>query len=163
MRGRAEFGPRALGHRSIIADPRSPGMKDRINERVKGREAYRPFAPVVPVDKAEEWFERSQPSPYMSFALPWRAQQRGRVPAVVHEDGTGRLQTVDPVTAPWMSELVTRFGQRTDVPVILNTSFNVMGKPIIHTVEDALGVLMTSGLDAVLIEDVLIEKAPGRP
>lgn len=158
MRGRAEFGPRALGHRSILADPRSPGMKDRINRQVKGREVYRPFAPVVPADKADAWFERSQPSPYMSFTLPWRQHLRRHVPAVVHEDGTGRLQTVTQASNPWMSDLVEKFGRRTGVSIVLNTSFNVMGKPIVHSVEDAIAVLMTSGLDGVLIEDTLIEK-----
>ncbi len=158
MRGRAEFGPRALGHRSILADPRPAGMKDRINEQIKGREAYRPFAPVVPAGKVADWFERSQSSPYMSFTLPWRQSQRSRVPAVVHADGTGRLQTVSRESNAWMSDLVDAFGLATGVPIVLNTSFNIMGKPIVHSVEDAMAVLMTSGLDSVLIEDVLIEK-----
>jgi carbamoyltransferase len=158
MRGRAEFGPRALGHRSILADPRPAEMKDRINLQVKGREAYRPFAPVVPLAQVDDWFERSLPSPYMSFTLRWRQQQRQRVPAVVHEDGTGRLQTVTPTSDPWMNDMVENFGRRTGVPVILNTSFNVMGRPIVHSVEDAVAVLMTSGLDGLLIENILIEK-----
>lgn len=158
MRGCAEFGPRALGHRSILADPRPRDMKDRINARVKGREAYRPFAPVVSESDLGKWFSRSMPSPYMSMTLPWYDSAKEIVPAVVHADGTGRVQTVTPETYPWMHELVTEFGQKTDVPVILNTSFNVMGKPIVHSVEDAVAVLVTSGLDSVLIEDVLIEK-----
>ena len=158
MRGQAEFGPRALGQRSILADPRAADMKDRINREVKGREAYRPFAPVIPTDKAADWFEGAQASPYMSFTLPWRPTVRDRVPAVVHEDGTGRLQTVDAASNPWMAELLTSFEQKGGLPVILNTSFNIMGKPIIHTVEDALAVLMTTGLDGVLLEDILIEK-----
>lgn len=161
MRGRAEFGPRALGNRSILADPRPAGMKDRLNEQVKGREAYRPFAPVVPADQVDRWFKRAQPSPYMSFTLPWRPHQRNRIPAVVHEDGTGRVQTVTPSDNPWLHDLVEAFGRRTGVPVILNTSFNIMGKPIVNAVEDALGMLMTSGLDGVLIEDILIEKERG--
>ena len=159
MRGPAEFGPRALGHRSILADPRPPGMKDRLNQRVKGREPYRPFAPVVPADRVGEWFDRSQPSPYMSFTLPWKASVSARVPAVVHADGTGRLQTVDAATNPWMSRLLSAFESQTGVPVVLNTSFNVMGKPIVHSVQDAMAVLATTGLDGVLLEDVLIEKA----
>lgn len=158
LRGRAEFGPRALGNRSILADPRDPGMKDRINRLVKGREPYRPFAPVVAEENVADWFERPQASPYMSFTLPWREQCRAKVPAVVHEDGTGRLQTVSAQHAPWMNDLVHALGTRTGVPVALNTSFNVMGKPIVHSVEDALAVFMTSGIDAVLIDDVLIEK-----
>ncbi len=158
MRGAAEFGPRALGHRSILADPRPAGMKDAINRRVKGREPYRPFAPVVPLARVGEWFEHAQPSPYMSFTLPWRKEWRDRVPAVVHEDGTGRLQTVDPVTHPWMAEVLGHFEAETGVPVVLNTSFNVMGKPMVHSVQDAMSVLVTTGLDGVLLDDVLIEK-----
>lgn len=158
VRGRAEFGPRALGNRSILADPRPTDMKDRLNAKVKGREAYRPFAPILPLDRVEPWFERALPSPYMSFTLPWRPRQRERVPAVVHEDGTGRLQTVTPSGNPWLHELVETFGRTTGVPVVLNTSFNIMGKPIVHSVEDALAMFMTSGLDGVLIEDILIEK-----
>ncbi|MSU91690.1 carbamoyl transferase [Rhodobacteraceae bacterium 2CG4] len=158
MRGRAEFGPRALGHRSILADPRPAEMKDRINAQVKGREAYRPFAPVIPTARVPEWFDgATRTSPYMSFTLPWKPQVRERVPAVVHADGTGRLQTVDAATNPWMTDLIAAFEARTGVPVVLNTSFNIMGKPIVHSVEDAVAVLMTTGLDAVLLEDVLVE------
>lgn len=159
MRGGAEFGPRALGHRSILADPRPADMKDRLNQRVKGREPYRPFAPIVPADRVGEWFDRPQPSPYMSFTLPWKAAVRDRVPAVVHADGTGRLQTVDAASDPWMSGLLAAMEARTGVPIVLNTSFNVMGKPIVHSVQDAMAVLATTGLDGVLLEDVLIEKA----
>lgn len=158
MRGAAEFGPRALGNRSILADPRPAGMKDAINQRVKGREPYRPFAPVVPLARVGDCFEYAQPSPCMSFTLPWRSEWRDQVPAVVHEDGTGRLQTVDPATHPWMAELLGHFEAETDVPIVLNTSFNVMGKPMVHSVEDAMAVLVTTGLDGVLLDDVLIEK-----
>jgi carbamoyltransferase len=159
MRGPAEFGPRALGHRSILADPRPRDMKDRLNQRVKSREPYRPFAPMVPADRVEAWFERAQPSPYMSFTLPWKNEARARVPAVVHADGTGRLQTVEVRSDPWMSGLLSAFEAETGVPIILNTSFNVMGKPIVHSVQDAMAVLATTGLDGVLLEDVLVEKS----
>jgi carbamoyltransferase len=158
MRGAAEFGPRALGHRSILADPRAPDMKERLNARVKGREAYRPFAPVLAEEDVDCWFERAQPSPYMGFTLPWRNAVRARVPAVVHQDGTGRLQTVDRTSNPWMCDVVEAFRRETGVPVVLNTSFNVMGKPIVHSVQDAVAVLCTTGLDGVLLDDVLIEK-----
>lgn len=158
MRGRAEFGPRALGNRSILADPRSAEMKDRINRLVKGREPYRPFAPVVLANDVANWFEATQTSPYMSFTVPWRPYVRTMVPAVVHEDGTGRLQTVAPEIAPWMADLVSQFGKITGTPILLNTSFNIMGKPIVHSVEDALGMLFTSGLDALLVEDLVVEK-----
>lgn len=161
MRGRAEFGPRALGNRSILADPRGRDMKDRINRDVKGRESYRPFAPVIAEETVSEWFERPQSSPYMSFTLPWREDRKDQVPAVVHEDGTGRLQTVSPKNAPWMHGLTLALGALTGVPIVLNTSFNIMGKPIVHSVEDALALFMTSGLDAVLIDDLLLEKRDG--
>ena len=159
MRGRAEFGPRALGNRSILADPRPADMKDRINRLVKGREPYRPFAPVVCEEDVADWFDNPQPAPYMSVTLSWREDRRTLVPAVVHADGTGRLQTVSPDNAPWMHGVVRRFGERTGVPIVLNTSFNIMGKPIVHSPEDALAVFMTSGIDAVVIETTLIEKS----
>ena len=159
MRGAAEFGPRALGHRSILADPRPLDMKDRLNQRVKGREPYRPFAPIIPAHRVSEWFDRPQPSPYMSFTLPWKAEVRDRVPAVVHADGTGRLQTVEAASDPWMSGLLDAMEARTGVPIVLNTSFNVMGKPIVQSVQDAMAVLATTGLDGVLLDDVLVEKA----
>lgn len=158
MRGRAEFGPRALGHRSILADPRRADMKDRINNLVKGREPYRPFAPVVPAHLVGEWFEDANESPYMSKTLKWRHDRQALVPSVVHADGTGRVQTVCAQQNAWLFDLVMAFAGQTGVPVILNTSLNIMGKPIVHSVEDTIAVLMTTGLDAVLLEDYLIEK-----
>ncbi|MFC4216899.1 carbamoyltransferase [Pseudophaeobacter arcticus] len=158
MRGQSEFGPRALGNRSILADPRSPEMKDQINARVKGREAYRPFAPVVFESELANWFEQPQPSPYMAKTLPFKKQVTDRIPAVVHEDGTGRVQSVTPTMYPWMSDVLQTFGRLTDVPVLLNTSFNIMGKPIVHDVEDAIGALMTTGLDGVVFDEFLIGK-----
>lgn len=159
FRGRAEFGPRALGNRSILADPRQPDMKDRINRLIKGREPYRPFAPVVCEEDVADWFEAPQSSPFMSLTLKWRETRKALVPAVVHEDGTGRLQTVAAATAPWLHRLVQTFGAETGVPIIMNTSLNVMGKPIVHSIEDALAVFTMTGLDALLVEDTLIEKA----
>lgn len=161
MRGRAEFGPRALGGRSILADPRAPGMKDRLNREVKGREPYRPFAPVVAEAEAGAWFEDGPASPYMSFTRRWRPERAGRVPAVVHADGTGRLQTVTAEASPWLAGLVRDMGAATGVPIVLNTSLNVMGKPIAHSVEDAVTILATTGLDALLVETLLIEKRAG--
>jgi len=158
MRGAAEFGPRALGHRSILADPRRPEMKDEINRRVKGREPYRPFAPAVLAESASDWFDDAQPSPYMSFALRWRGGAHDRVPAVVHADGTGRLQTIAADENPWMHDVTTAFARLTGVPIVLNTSFNVMGKPIAHSVGDALAVFGTTGLDALVLDDVVLEK-----
>ncbi|MDG9670567.1 carbamoyl transferase [Hahella sp. CR1] len=157
-RGRAEFGPRALGNRSILADPRAPEMKDRINGIIKGRESYRPFAPALPEELVQDWFDDAQPSPYMSFALPWREEKRSLVPAVVHHDGTGRLQSVSAGVSPWFHSLLNAFSEITNAPVLLNTSFNVMGKPIIHSAHDAVSVLMSTDLDAILLDAHYIQK-----
>jgi carbamoyltransferase len=158
MQGRAEFGPRSLGNRSILADPRSVQMKDRLNERVKFREEFRPFAPSILHDYGPEYFEHYRESPYMERTLRFRPEAAARVPAVVHVDGTGRLQTVKQEWNPKFHQLIRAFHERTGVPVVLNTSFNVMGKPIIHSVEDAIAVFYTSGLDALVIGNVLVEK-----
>lgn len=160
MQGRAEFGPRALGNRSILADPRSEEMKDIVNARVKFREAFRPFAPSILHARGPEWFEDYQFSPYMERTLVWKPSMRARVPAVVHADGTGRLQSVTAEMNPRYHALISAFEARTGVPILLNTSFNVMGRPIVHGVADALSVFFTSGLDALVIGDHLICK-PG--
>jgi carbamoyltransferase len=158
MQGRAEFGPRALGNRSIIADPRSPEMKDKINSRVKFREWYRPLAPSILHDSGEEYFEDYQESPYMERTLRFRPEMRARVPAVVHQDGTGRLQSVKEESNPLFYNLIHAFYKRTGIPLLLNTSLNVMGKPIIHSVEDAITVFYTTGLDCLVIEDYVLTK-----
>ncbi|MCU0736574.1 MAG: nodulation protein nolNO [Methylotetracoccus sp.] len=158
VQGRAEFGPRALGNRSILADPRDPLMKDRINQRVKFREEYRPFAPAVLEGYGPEYFLDHQDSPYMERTLPFRADAAKRVPAVVHVDGTGRLQTVNKEWNPRFWTLIEQFRRLTGIPLLLNTSFNVMGKPIIHSVEDAVAVFMTTGLDVLVIEDLMLVK-----
>ncbi|MBT9373344.1 carbamoyltransferase C-terminal domain-containing protein [Rhizobium sp. CSW-27] len=161
FRGRAEFGPRALGNRSILADPARAGMKDHINAIIKGREAYRPFAPVLRARDTADWFTSAEASPYMSKTLFWRQERQDQVQAVVHADGTGRAQTVTPEMYPWMHDLLDETERRTGQAVLLNTSFNIMGKPIIDTVEDALAVLSTTGLDTVLAGDLLISKPFG--
>ena len=158
MQGRAELGPRALGNRSILADPRPGEMKDRINARVKFREEFRPFAPSILHEFGDQYFTDYQPSPYMERTLEFRADVRERVPAVVHRDGTGRLQSVTREGNARFHELISAFHQRTGVPLVLNTSFNVMGKPIIHSIEDAVAVFCTSGIDALVIDDTIIEK-----
>lgn len=158
IQGRAEFGPRALGNRSILADPRSPSVKEAINARVKFREEFRPFAPSILHEYGPQFFEHYQETPYMERTLKFCGSAARRVPGVVHEDGSGRLQTVKEAWNPRYHALITEFHRRTDVPLVLNTSFNVMGKPISHSVEDALAVFFTSGLDALFIDDVLIEK-----
>jgi carbamoyltransferase len=159
VQGRAEFGPRALGNRSILADPRHPEMKDRINARVKFREEYRPFAPSILHEYGAIYFENYQESPYMERTLRFRPDVRQTVPAVVHEDGTGRLQTVRPDWNRPFYDLLVAFHSLTGVPIVLNTSFNIMGKPIIHSVEDAIAVFYTTGMDALVIEDVVLQKS----
>jgi len=158
FRDKAEFGPRALGHRSIFADPRPAHMKDIINNKVKGRESYRPFAPMILEDHQSEWFECTRPSPFMAFALKFKPEKSYLVPAVVHADNTGRLQSVNKTTDPWLYALLQEFYMLTGVPILLNTSFNVMGKPIVHSVEDAVSVFGTTGLDGLLLQDTYFEK-----
>jgi carbamoyltransferase len=158
VQGRAEFGPRALGNRSILADPRPADAKDIINAKVKYREAFRPFAPSILADRAAEWFDNVQASPFMERTLAWKESVRDKVPAVVHADGTGRLQTVTPTLNPRYHALITEFDRLTGVPVLLNTSFNVMGKPILHSAEDAILMFYTTGLDVLVIDDWMLEK-----
>ena len=158
FQGRAEFGPRSLGNRSILADPRQASMRDKINSRVKFREEFRPFAPSILDEYGDEYFENYQQSPYMERTLKYKKAVCHKVPAVVHVDGTGRLQTVKYEWNPRFYQLIEAFRQITDIPVLLNTSFNVMGKPIIHSVEDAVSVFYTSGLDVLVIDDYMIVK-----
>jgi len=159
VQGRAEFGPRALGNRSILADPRHVNMKDKINTRVKFREEFRPFAPSILHEYGDEYFLNYQESPYMERTLAFREEVKNSVAAVVHKDGTGRLQTVKQEWNPEYYLLINSFRQLTGVPLLLNTSFNVMGKPIIHSIEDALAVFQTSGLDILVIGNRLIKKS----
>lgn len=158
VQGRAEFGPRALGNRSILADPRPTEAKDLLNAKVKYREAFRPFAPSILAEQGPDWFENYQDAPYMERTLVWKQSMRARVPAVVHEDGTGRLQSVTAQRNPRYHALISAFHALTGVPVLLNTSFNIMGKPILHTAEDAILMFYTSGLDALVVEDWLLVK-----
>lgn len=158
VQGRAEFGPRALGNRSILADPRDPEMKDRINSRVKFREFYRPLAPSILAEHGPRYFQDYQDSPYMERTLRYRPEVLEEVPAVVHENGTGRLQTVTEELNPRYYRLIRRFHRKTGVPILLNTSLNVMGKPIVHSPEDALTVFATTGLDLLVVESFVIAK-----
>ncbi|MBF0224883.1 MAG: hypothetical protein HQK76_05455 [Desulfobacterales bacterium] len=158
VQGRAEFGPRALGNRSILADPRSLEVKDILNSRVKFREEYRPFAPSILHEFGHEYFENYQESPYMERTLKFKEEVKNRVPGVVHADGTGRLQTIKREWNERYYELIHEFYQITGIPILLNTSFNIMGKPIIHSVEDALAGFLTTGLDVLVIGDNLYEK-----
>ncbi|MCP4316058.1 MAG: carbamoyltransferase [Hyphomicrobiales bacterium] len=158
VQGRAEFGPRSLGNRSILADPRPADAKAQINAKVKYREAFRPFAPSILHEHGQDWFEDYQLSPYMERTLKFREDVRQRVPAVVHEDGTGRLQSVIRDWNPRYHDLISAFHELTGVPLILNTSFNIMGKPILHNAQDALLMFYTTGIDVLVVGDYIAEK-----
>lgn len=162
--GPSELGPRALGQRSILCDPRRPDAKERLNARVKHREAFRPFAPVIPLEEAGNWFEVDgvdPSSPFMLRIMSFREDKRDLVPAVVHVDGTGRVQTVTKEVNGSYYDLVKAFGERTGVPIILNTSLNVMGEPIVETPEDALWCLLLTQLDACVFDGTVVTKKPG--
>lgn len=161
--GRFELGPRALGNRSILADPRNPAMKDIVNTKIKFREPFRPFAPSVLVERATEFFDlaepqRHYPARYMLYVVNVHTSQRQRIPAVTHVDGTARLQTVDRETAPRYYRLIQLFGQATGVPVLLNTSFNLKGEPIVNTPGDAFSTFRRSGMDVLVMGSHVIEK-----
>ena len=158
LQGGSELGPRALGHRSILADPRPAAAKDRLNARVKGRQAFRPFAPAVPVEKASEWFEDGPPSPHMLLVRKVRADKVAKVPAIVHVDGTARLQTVAAQDDPLFHALLCAFERETGVPVLLNTSFNLRGEPIVETPHDALHCFLSTEMDLLVLGDRMIEK-----
>lgn len=155
VQGRMEYGPRALGARSILADPRRAEMKDRLN-RLKRRESFQPFAPVIPLERTADWFENAQPSPFMLKVMRVRPEKRAVIPAVTHADGSARVQTVDRTTAPKFHALLEAFATLTGVPVVLNTSLNLPGRPIACTAEDALDVFSRMPLDALVLEDRLI-------
>jgi carbamoyltransferase len=154
--GNSEFGPRALGHRSFLANPTDPKMKDILNERVKHREWFRPFAPIVLKEKSFEWFDLEVESPYMLFTCP--VKQPWRIPSVTHIDGTARVQTLDKDTNPKLYSLIQNFESITGVPIILNTSLNVNGQPIVETPSDALMLYENSDIDAIVINNKMFIK-----
>ena len=156
--GRMEYGARALGHRSILADPRLANMKERVNAVVKFREGFRPFAPSVLLEDAGTFFEKSCESPFMTRTFNVRHKMREKIPAVTHVDGSGRLQTLTADLNPVLYRLASLFRQRTGVPVLLNTSFNVNGEPIVETPEDAIRCFRNTNIDAVLMGDHLLVK-----
>ncbi|HEX9342771.1 MAG TPA: carbamoyltransferase [Actinomycetota bacterium] len=158
FQGRAEVGPRALGARSILADPRRAAMKDIVNQRVKHREPFRPFAPSVLAERGPDWFAGYCPSPFMLLILPVRADRRAAIPAVTHIDGSARPQTVDAATNPLFHRLISQFEARTGVPVVLNTSFNLRGEPIVQRPAEAVADFLTTGMDALILGDYLVEK-----
>jgi carbamoyltransferase len=155
--GRSEWGPRALGNRSILADPRRAGMKDELNARIKRRESFRPFAPSVLEERASEWFDGSSPDPFMVTVRPIRPRRLQEIPAVAHVDGTGRLQTVSRAQNPRYWGLLRSFEDRTHVPVLLNTSFNE-NEPIVNTPEEALDCFLRAGMDSLVLGDWMVDR-----
>ena len=158
MQGGAEFGPRALGHRSILADPRTIASKERLDGEIKRREWFRPYAPSVLAEHADEYFEMLGPSPYMLIAVNTRPAVRDKVPAIVHTDGSARVQTVARDTDPLYHQLISKFHEITGVPLVLNTSFNGYGEPMVETPEDALSSMHSMGLDALAVGEYLVWK-----
>ena len=157
FQGRAEFGPRALGNGSILADPRSKSMKDTLNSRIKYREPFRPFCPSVLEEATGDYFENSYPAPFMVSAYKIRPEMREKIPAVTHNDGTGRLQTVSKETNPLYWKLIRRFGDATGVPVLLNTSFNE-NEPIVQTPAQAIDCFLRTRMDVLSIGSFLLLK-----
>jgi carbamoyltransferase len=163
FQGAAEVGPRALGNRSILGDPRTPATKDLINVRVKHREYFRPFAPSVLEEEAEEWFEFNRGSlstRFMSFAVPVRKEKIQLVPAIAHVDGTARAQTVSEAINPRYHALISEFRARTGIPIVVNTSFNTYDEPIVYTPRDAVQTFLRTGMDVLVMHDYLVERKP---
>src|SRR6266403_1533278 len=157
FQGRAEWGPRALGNRSIVADPRRPEMKEVLNRRIKHREMFRPFAPSILAEKTAEWFEQSHPSPFMTMAYSVKREMRDKIPAPTHVDGTGRLQTVTQTANPRYWNLIRAFEEHTGVPVVLNTSFND-NEPIVCKPQEAIDCFARTQMDALVLGDFLITR-----
>jgi carbamoyltransferase len=163
FQGRFEWGPRALGNRSILADPRNPEMKDIVNTKIKFREPYRPFAPSVLSEYAQRYFDfpdaqRHYPARFMLYVAPVKVSEQKTLPAITHVDGTGRLQTVFQDQNPLYYRLIERFGQATGVPVVLNTSFNLRGEPIVTTPANAFNTFSKSEMDSLVLGNFLVEK-----
>ena len=157
FQGRAEWGPRALGNRSIVADPRRPEMNEILNKRIKHREIFRPFAPSVLAEATSEYFEKSHPSPFMTLAYSVRPEKRDKIPAPTHVDGTGRLQTVTQEANPRYHALISAFRDLTGVPVVLNTSFND-NEPIVCRPEEAIDCFQRTQMDALVLGDFLVTR-----
>jgi carbamoyltransferase len=158
FQGRSEFGPRALGSRSILADPCKAEMKDKLNKSVKHRQAFRPFAPIVLAERANEIFEGDEESPFMLLAKRVRPDWQDKIPAIVHADGTARVQTVREAYNKQLYRLLKEFEAITGVPVLLNTSFNVKGEPIVETPDDAIKCFLSTGMDYLVLHNMLISK-----
>ena len=161
--GRAEWGPRALGARSIIADPRREEMKEVVNTKIKFREPYRPFAPVVLAEKAHEYFELGKLehqylTNFMLGVFPVRKEKRKVIPAVTHVDGSGRLQIISEKQNARYYNLIRKFGKKTGVYVLMNTSFNLKGEPIVNSPQNAFNTFLKSGLDILALERYIVLK-----
>ena len=158
--GDSEVGPRALGNRSIVCDPNIEEMKDILNAKVKFREWYRPFAPFCKKEDASKYFESKnfENLEYMSYAPPVKKEYQESLPSITHADGTARLQTVTEESHSHFYELLTEFGKISETNVLLNTSFNIRGFPVLSTIEDALHALENTEMDYVIIEDYLFSK-----
>lgn len=154
------MGPRSLGNRSILADPTIPNMKDKINAEVKHREAYRPFAPSATSETQNEFFDITVEAPFMLKVCDVKHEKRAIIPAVTHIDGSTRLQTVRKETNPRYHSLITKFGELSGDPVILNTSFNIMGEPMVESPMDAIRCFFSTGLDILILGNYLIRKKP---
>ena len=154
--GKMEWGPRALGNRSILADPRDEKMKDILNEKIKHRESFRPFAPSILEDYVSEYFDMDKPSPYMLLVA--KIKKPEKIPAVTHVDGTGRLQSVSKEVNPLYYDLINEFYKLTNVPVIINTSMNVMAEPIVNTPEEAYNMLKKTEMDLLVLGNFVVTR-----
>jgi carbamoyltransferase len=162
MQGACELGPRALGNRSILAAPHQRAMRDRLNRSIKYREEFRPFAPAVPLEHADRYFDLppggARLARFMSGVFPVRPEWRDKLAAVTHVDGTARLQTVDQAMAPAFHALLLAYGARTGIPVLLNTSFNLAGEPIVNRAIEGYSTFRRSGIDLLVAGDSLVVK-----
>ncbi len=161
FQGAMEFGPRALGNRSILADPRDPAMKDRINATIKFREDFRPFAPAVLEEKVKEYFCDGVVSPFMTLTFDVQPEKRNRIASITHVDGTARIQTVGAKTNPRFHRLIAEFEKITGIPLVINTSFNVKGQPIVCTPRDAISTFFMTGMDHLILGDYVLSKRSG--
>jgi carbamoyltransferase len=164
FQGRMEWGPRALGNRSILCDPRRPDMKALLNAKIKRRESFRPFAPSVLEESVAEWFEEDDAVPFMMQVFQIREEKRKLIPAVTHVDGSGRLQTVSSLTNPRYHRLIRNFHALTDIPMVLNTSFNE-NEPVVCTPQEALDCFLRTKMDLLVLGNTIISRrdGPDRP
>ena len=157
FQGRAEFGPRALGNRSILVDPSRTDAKDLLNEKIKRRESFRPFAPSILKEAVKDYFVQNDAVPFMEKVFDIKKEKQNEIPAVTHVDGTGRLQTVDKTTSPRYHKLISKFAEKSGVPKLLNTSFNE-NEPIVNKPEEALDCFLRTKMDMLVMENIIIER-----